>query len=123
LRSAEENSCDLLVIGTQGIYRGVRHIVIGSDSEKVLLSTHCPELAIGKHMMAGIALDLRIAGVLIITDSRCEDHDPLLHGLSLWKEFGIAINLMYVRQKAKPPTRFWTTDSQGSAEILLKASK
>ena len=97
LKSASEHRCDLLVIGTHGIYRGVHHLVIGSNAEKILLSTPCPTLTVGRHVMAGIDLDLKLAEVLVITDTHCENLKPLKFGLWLGNEFGVPVDIMYVR--------------------------
>ena len=98
LQSAIEDGCDLLVIGTHGIYRGVHHLVIGSNAEKILLFARCPVLTVGRHVMAGIDLDLRIDEMLVITDSRCESLSPLLYRLWLGSEFGVTVDLMHVKR-------------------------
>ena len=99
LKSTIDHKCDLLVLGTHGIYRGVQHIVIGSNAEKILLSTECPTLTVGRHVLAGIDLDLKITDLLVVTDVNCGSLSPLLLGLKLGIEFGVPIDLMYVRSE------------------------
>jgi nucleotide-binding universal stress UspA family protein len=101
LRTAVQNRCDLLVLGTHGIYRGVRHLVIGSNAERILLATQCPTLTVGRHVMAGIDLDLRFSDVLVVADTHCDSHAPLGIGLQLGKEFGVPVDLRYVRMESE----------------------
>jgi nucleotide-binding universal stress UspA family protein len=68
LDSATQNSADLLVLGTHGIYRGLQHVLVGSNAEKVLLSSRCPTLTVGRHVMAGIDLNLNFNQILYISD-------------------------------------------------------
>lgn len=68
LNSAAQNNADLLVLGTHGIYRGLQHVLVGSNAEKVLLSSHCPTLTVGRHVMAGIDLNLNFSQILYISD-------------------------------------------------------
>jgi len=101
LKSALDHHCDLLVLGTHGIYKGVYHAVVGSNAEKILLSTQCPTLTVGRHVMAGVDLNLGITEVLVISDWHCETLSPLLYGLWLGSEFGVPVHLMHVRTEGE----------------------
>ena len=45
VRVAEENGCDLIVMGTHG-RTGVKHLVLGSIAEKVVRLAECPVLTV-----------------------------------------------------------------------------
>lgn len=59
---------DLVVLGTHGIYRGLHHMVIGSNAEEVLLSVPYPTLTVGRHVSAGVGPEIDFEHVLYITD-------------------------------------------------------
>jgi universal stress protein A len=45
LKAAKETSADLLVLSTHG-YTGWKHLLFGSDAEKILAQAHCPILVV-----------------------------------------------------------------------------
>ena len=96
LKSAAENHCDLLVIGTHGIYRGVHHLVIGSNAEKILHATHCPTLTVGRHVLGGIDLDFTIEDILVISDPTLGNINPAILALQLGEEFGAPVELLHL---------------------------
>src|SRR5208337_3874237 len=68
LARIQEKTPDLLVMGTHGVYRGLGHLLIGSNAEAVLLSAPCPTLTVGRHVPAGVSLNIAFDRVLYITD-------------------------------------------------------
>lgn len=44
-RSALEDGCDLIVMGTRGL-TGLRHVILGSVAERTLRLAHCPVVTI-----------------------------------------------------------------------------
>jgi nucleotide-binding universal stress UspA family protein len=61
---------DLLVMGTQGVHRGIGHLLIGSNTEALMLRSPCPTLTIGPHVLAGVNLDGRFKKVVYISNFR-----------------------------------------------------
>jgi len=59
---------DLLVLGVHGVHRGLAHLLIGSNTEKVLLSAPCPTMTIGAHVLAGVDPELHFKEVLYFSD-------------------------------------------------------
>jgi nucleotide-binding universal stress UspA family protein len=96
LRSATENEADLLVLGTHGVYRGLEHMLIGSNAEKILLSAPCPTLTAGRHVMAGIDLDLNFRKILLVSDMSQESVVAALYADSLGQDLGIPTELIQV---------------------------
>ncbi len=96
LNAAAEANADLLVLGTHGIYRGLEHFLVGSNAEKILLSARCPTLTVGRHVMAGIDLDLRFSDILLVSDLSDEAVGAASYALSLGKTLGIPVELMRV---------------------------
>jgi nucleotide-binding universal stress UspA family protein len=89
LGSAGDNNADLLVLGTHGIYRGLQHVLVGSNAEKILLSAPCPTLTVGTHVMGGIDLDPRFNEILCISDFSPESVPAAHYAAALGRDLGI----------------------------------
>lgn len=96
LQAVRDIQCDLLVLGTHGIYRGLEHFLIGSNAEKVLLSAQCPTLTVGRHVMAGVDLELDFREILIISDLEPEDASLFSAAFQLGRAFGCTVNTFAV---------------------------
>lgn len=97
LSSARENNGDLLVLGSHGIYRGLEHLLIGSNAEKLLLSAPCATLTVGKHVMAGIDLDLDFRRIIYISDLSPESLSAAEYACSLGKALRVDVDLRQVK--------------------------
>jgi nucleotide-binding universal stress UspA family protein len=96
LTCAAENSADLLVLGTHGIYRGLEHAFIGSNAEKILLSASYPTFTVGRHVLAGIDLDLNFRKVLLVSDLSPESATAAKYAASLGQDLGLEIEILPV---------------------------
>lgn len=67
-RSVDRHSADLLVLGVHGVHRGLSHLLIGSNTEKILLSTSCPTMTVGAHVLTGVDPNLHFKEILYFTD-------------------------------------------------------
>jgi len=68
LDAVSKFGADLLVMGTQGVHRGLGHLLIGSNTEALMLRSPCPTLTIGPHVLAGVNLDGRFNKVIYISN-------------------------------------------------------
>lgn len=103
VKSAEENSADLLVLGTHGIYRGLEHALLGSNAEKILLSTQCPTLTIGRHVLAGIDLNLNFRRIFVISDESSESTAAIRYGTSLGQDLGVECEFLPLSADSSTP--------------------
>lgn len=72
LQAVDKHRADLLVLGVHGIHRGLEHLLIGSNTEKILLSAKCPTLTVGAHVLSGIGLELRTDEIIYFNDFTAE---------------------------------------------------
>ena len=59
---------DMLVLGVHGIHRGLSHLLIGSNTERILMSATCPTLTVGAHALAGVELGFHPKEILYYSD-------------------------------------------------------
>lgn len=62
------HDADLLVLGVHGVHRGIEHLLIGSNTEKILLSAACPTLTVGAHVPSGVSLKAHLNKILYLSD-------------------------------------------------------
>jgi len=96
LASAADNNADLLVLGTHGIYRGLQHVLVGSNAEKILQSAPCPTLTVGRHVMAGVDLQLKLSSILFIADTSPGSASVAHYADSLGHSLGIPVEPILV---------------------------
>ncbi len=81
------HSADLLVLGIHGIHRGLAHLLIGSNTEKILLSATCPTMTVGAHVPAGVAPHLHFREILYFSDFTPEATAAAPYAVFLGNEF------------------------------------
>src|ERR1039458_3357124 len=87
---------DLLVLGVHGIHLGADHLLIGSNTEKILLTVHCPTLSVGAHVRGGVDLSLKLKEILY-----CSDFTPAAaaagrYAMLLGKQFEVPVEVCHL---------------------------
>jgi nucleotide-binding universal stress UspA family protein len=59
---------DMLALGVHGIHRGLAHLLIGSNTEKILMAAACPTLTVGAHALAGVEMGFHPKEILYYSD-------------------------------------------------------
>jgi nucleotide-binding universal stress UspA family protein len=96
LGSAADSNADLLVLGTHGVFRGLQHLLLGSNAEKILLSARCPTLTVGRHVMAGIDLDMKINEILFVSDFTPDSAAAASYAMSLGRDLRVPVELLQI---------------------------
>jgi nucleotide-binding universal stress UspA family protein len=91
--AVQRHGIDLLVLGVHGIHRGVEHLLIGSNTERILLAATCPTLTVGPHVMSGIDLKLHLEEVLYLSDFTPEAALAAPYALWLGESFGVPVDV------------------------------
>jgi nucleotide-binding universal stress UspA family protein len=94
LESVKTYEADLLVLGTHGIHRGLDHLLIGSNTEKIMLSADCPTLTVGAHVLAGFSVKDHLKEVLYFSDFTPESTAAAPYALFLGKEFHVPVEIV-----------------------------
>jgi nucleotide-binding universal stress UspA family protein len=93
LESVRTYKADLLVLGTHGIHRGLDHLLLGSNTEKIVLSADCPTLTVGAHVLAGFSLKNHLKEILYFSDFTPEAAAAAPYALFLGKEFHVPVEI------------------------------
>lgn len=93
LKSVESYRADLLVLGVHGIHRGLEHLLIGSNTEKIMLSASCPILTVGAHVLTGFDIKLHIKEIMLFSDFTPESVSAGPYALMLGREFGLPVDV------------------------------
>lgn len=93
LKAATSHHVDMLVLGAHGIHRGVEHLVLGSNTEKILLSSTCPTLTVGAHVLAGFNLALHLREILYYSDFTADAAAAASYAILLGKEFDVPVDV------------------------------
>ena len=91
-RSVNTYHADLLVLGTHGVHRGLDHLLIGSNTEKILLSAECPTLTVGAHVLSGFDIEEHIKEILYFSDFTPEATAAAPVALFLGREFSVPVD-------------------------------
>ncbi len=105
LEAVELFSADLLVLGVHGIHRGIGHLVIGSNTEKILLSASCPTLTVGAHVLSGVGAPMHLDEIIYFSDFTPEAAAAAPYAVFFGKEFHAPIDvcqLLPVIAKSNP---------------------
>jgi nucleotide-binding universal stress UspA family protein len=96
LNAVKGHAPDLLVLGVQGIHRGAGHLMIGSNTEKILLTVSCPTLSVGAHVLAGVDLSLKLKEVLYCSEFTPETASAAPYAVLLGREFGVPVDVCHL---------------------------
>jgi nucleotide-binding universal stress UspA family protein len=93
LHAVDYHAADLLVLGIHGVHRGLAHLLIGSNTERILLSANCPTMTIGAHVLAGVDPSLHFKEILYISDFTAEAAAAAPYAAFLGREFSAPIDV------------------------------
>jgi len=93
LQAVDRHKADLLVVGVHGVHRGVEHLLIGSNTEKIMLSAKCPILTVGAHVLTGFDIKRHVKEILLFSDFTPESTSAAPYALMLGREFGLPVDV------------------------------
>lgn len=93
LQSIKAYRADLLVLGIHGVHRGLGHLLISSNTERILLGADCPVLTVGAHVLSGFNAKDHLREVLYFSDFTAEATGAAPYALFLGREFHAPIDV------------------------------
>jgi nucleotide-binding universal stress UspA family protein len=91
--AVEKHAADLLVLGVHGVHRGIAHLLVGSNTENILLSATCPTMTVGAHVLAGVVPSLHFSEILYFSDFTPDATAAAPYAAFLGKEFDAPIDV------------------------------
>ncbi len=91
LEATTSEPVDLLVLGVHGIHRGVSHLLLGSNTEKIVLAAPCPTLTVGAHVRAGVDLDMTLTGLLHLAPREYDSSSAATYAQRLAASFQVPL--------------------------------
>jgi nucleotide-binding universal stress UspA family protein len=70
--------------------------MIGSNTEKILLTVSCPTLSVGAHVRGGVDLSLKLTEILYCSDFTPEAATAAPFAVLLGREFGVAVDVCHL---------------------------
>jgi nucleotide-binding universal stress UspA family protein len=96
LNEVKGHAPDLLVLGVHGIHRGVGHLMIGSNTEKILLTVSCPTLSVGAHVLGGVDLSLGLTEILYCSDFTPEAATAASYAVLLGRRLRVPVDVCHL---------------------------
>jgi nucleotide-binding universal stress UspA family protein len=96
LSTVNKYKADLLVLGAQGVHRGMDHLLLGSNIEAVMLRCPCPTLTIGPHVLAAVNLKSLFTKVIYLSNLRPAAAAAAPFALKLSQKLAISIEIYQV---------------------------
>ena len=93
LEAAKRHDVDLIVLGVHGVHRGLEHLLIGSTTEKIMLSADCPILTIGPRVLTGFDIKLHLQEILLFSDFSPESASAAPYAIFLATEFSVPVEV------------------------------
>jgi nucleotide-binding universal stress UspA family protein len=84
---------DLLVIGTQGIHRGLNHLLLGSNTEALMLRSPRPTLTVGPHVYGGFGSSLAFKKIIYVSDFSVTSAAAAQFAQALGETFGAEVEI------------------------------
>jgi nucleotide-binding universal stress UspA family protein len=91
--AVQTHAADLLVMGVYGTHRGLTHLLVGSNTEKILLSATCPTMTVGAHVLAGADPRLHFKEILYFSDLTAEAAAAAPYAAFLSGEFDAPVDV------------------------------
>ena len=92
IASVHTYQADLLVLGTHGVHRGLEHLLIGSNTEKILLAAACPTLTVGAHVLSGFDIEEHLKEIVYFSDFTPEATAAAPFALFLGKALSVPVD-------------------------------
>lgn len=121
LSLAEEQSANLIVIGTHGL-RGFDRLVLGAVAEKVLRLAGCPVLTVRKpaHHVASEVHDpepVHLSKMLLCADFSDPAHHAAKYAFSMAKEYGAELTLLHVLEDIPKSQDLQSATAQATKQL------
>lgn len=114
IKALYELDVNLLVIGTEGVQKGLGHLVLGSNTEALMLGSHRPTLTVGPRVPERAESEIVCQKVIYISDFSVASTAAAIFTSALAQAFNAPIEVYQLVSKAasKDPARLQSLATQ-----------
>jgi nucleotide-binding universal stress UspA family protein len=114
IKALSKRSVGLLVIGTEGMHKGLDHFLLGSNTEALILGSNRLTLAVGPHIPQTTEDVIRFQKIIYIADLSVASTAAATYALALSQAFAAEVEIYQLASKAakKDPSRLKKTAAQ-----------
>jgi nucleotide-binding universal stress UspA family protein len=120
MRLAEENGADMAITATRG-HSGLKRLILGSVTERLMRTLHCPLLAVHRHekqTFEPAVEEIKFKRILIGCDFSPDSNLAFEYGLSLAQEYESELHLVHVLEP--PIYKEWPKTPEETREKIRK---
>jgi nucleotide-binding universal stress UspA family protein len=100
IKFLQQRSVDLLVIGTEGVHQGIDHLVLGSNTEALMLGSQKLILTVGPQVPQAPEKELHYRTVYYISDFSVASIAAAAYAYAFGEAFGVKIEVCQLASKA-----------------------
>jgi len=100
IKALSEKAADLLIMGTEGVHQGLNHLLLGSNTEALMLGAGCLTLTVGPYVPENIAQKLEFRRVIYVSDFSVASTAAATYASALARSFGVDTEIYQLASKA-----------------------
>nr|WP_280138042.1 universal stress protein [Terriglobus roseus] len=122
IKFLDERSIDMLVIGTEGMRKGVAHFLLGSKTEALMFNSRHLVLAVGRKVLEASERRLRFGRVIYVSDFSAASIPAATYAFELARAFGVQADLYQIVPEAARNSEAQIADAAAEFCRQLRAS-
>lgn len=100
IKFLREKAVDLLVIGTEGVHKGLDHLVLGSNTEALMLGSQTLILTVGPQVPEATEPELHYRKVIHVSDFSTASTSAAAYAYAFGEALGVTTEIVQLTSKA-----------------------
>jgi nucleotide-binding universal stress UspA family protein len=100
IKALAERAIDLLVIGTEGVHQGLDHLVLGSNTEALMLGSKCLTLTVGPRVPEEKEAQLKLRKAVYVSDLSVASTSAARYAFAFSDAFDVTTEVYQLASKA-----------------------
>lgn len=100
LKALSDGNVDLLVMGTEGVHKGIDHLLLGSNTEALMLGARCMTMTIGPRVPQPNEEPLTFRKIVYVSDFSVSSTAAASYAFMFGRVFGVDVDTYQLASKA-----------------------